>query len=405
MDTQANSRSLNSISQDMGAMGRPLMKEYVQARQAAAMQAQLLSALFEGLQGRRPGNEMADKVVDVLRTVIDLFDAAGGADRSSRRGSAHDAGRIWGDPHAPGRERISGDPHYFGDNDRYDRHHHHHHGDDRTQRDDGRDRADANDPVVAGSARIWGDPHFVGQDGGRFDVQGEAGKVYNLLSDQGFQMNGRFQHYGEEGSGKTTVGAVGIVAGGDEVTVKGDGTVSVNGRELQDGDTVRLADGGYVTKDGDKTTVVAGEYKVEFDHKDSRKSGDYLNMTVSTDDANSDGVLPHGLLGQTFDVDDLARNGDRGQGAQGGGAIEQGGGRLSEEGDLNAITYYETNGLHDTDFNTFNMFHHGYDAPERTSEAYQEKLMELIVSAFATLAQSMMSNEKSAMQGFSEDFS
>ena len=265
-----------------------------------------------------------------------------------------------------------------------------------------RSRADPDAPVVAGEGRIWGDPHFVGQDGGKFDVQGEAGKIYNLLSDQGFQMNGEFQEWGD---GKTTVGEVGIVAGGDEVTVKGSGEVLVNGRPLEEGETVRLGDGGYVTKGDDgKTTVVAGEYKVEFEHKDSSR-GDYLNMTVSTDDANSDGVLPHGLLGQTFDVDDDARNGDKGSGAQGGGAIERTNGEFTESGDKHTVEAYEVANLHDTDFGGFNMFERGgYEAPERSPQYQegpsQEQMMEMLQELFAMLAQSLMSNQSSAFSGF-----
>lgn len=39
---------------------------------------------------------------------------------------------------------------------------------------------------------IWGDPHFRGDDGGLFDVQGEADHVYNLLSDHNLQVNAKF---------------------------------------------------------------------------------------------------------------------------------------------------------------------------------------------------------------------
>ena len=60
------------------------------------------------------------------------------------------------------------------------------------------------DPVAANEmARFWGDPHFVGADGGKFDVQGEAEKTYNLLTDKGIKYEGRFDGWGQ---GVTVVG-------------------------------------------------------------------------------------------------------------------------------------------------------------------------------------------------------
>jgi hypothetical protein len=207
--------------------------------------------------------------------------------------------------------------------------------------------------VIAGKGRIWGDPHFIGADGGKYDVQGEAGKTYNLLSDDGFQMNGRFDAWGSGGA--TVVGEVGINAKGDKINVKGDGTVTVNGREVEDGERVRLSNGGFVKRDGDDITVKSGEWKVEFQAKDSR-NGDYLNMDVSTDNAVADGVKPHGLLGQTFDGDGIARNGDKGKGAQGGGAIEDLALSQTERGDKTAIQSYEVSSLTSTDFTSFNRY-------------------------------------------------
>lgn len=215
--------------------------------------------------------------------------------------------------------------------------------------------AQLSDPgqVISGSGRIWGDPHFIGADGGKYDVQGEEGKIYNLLSDDGFQMNGRFDAWG--GSGATVVGEVGINAKGDKVTVDSDGNVTVNGRDLEDGQRVRLEHGGFVKKDGDEVTVKSGEWKVEFDAKSSRR-GNYLNMDVTTKNAVADGIKPHGLLGQTFDGDSEARNGDKGKGAQGGGAIEAIWGSTTERGDKTTVEHYEVDSLMDTDFNTFNRY-------------------------------------------------
>ena len=42
------------------------------------------------------------------------------------------------------------------------------------------------------TARFWGDPHFIGADGGKFDVQGEPDKTFNILTDKGLQFHGLF---------------------------------------------------------------------------------------------------------------------------------------------------------------------------------------------------------------------
>ena len=48
--------------------------------------------------------------------------------------------------------------------------------------------------VVAANekGRFWGDPHFVGGDGGKFDVQGEPNKIYNILTDKNLIYHGLF---------------------------------------------------------------------------------------------------------------------------------------------------------------------------------------------------------------------
>lgn len=200
---------------------------------------------------------------------------------------------------------------------------------------------------ISGEARIWGDPHFIGADGGKYDVQGEAGKTYNLLSDKGFQMNGTFEKWHSEGA--TVVGKVGITAGSNYIQVDKTGNTIINGRALKDGERVQLRDGGYAERKGDEITVKKGEWEVNFQTR-----GDHINMDIKTDNAVSDGVAPHGLIGQTFDADDDARNGDKGTGAQGGGAIERADGSMSRSGDKKAVESYEVSALWDTTFHTHN---------------------------------------------------
>lgn len=176
------------------------------------------------------------------------------------------------------------------------------------------------------SGRIWGDPHFEGGDGGKFDVQGEAGKTYNLLSDTGLLLNGRFDPYGK---GKTVVGETGLTLSGPQgitkisVQSRPEGKVTINGRVMTPGESLPTADGGRVTlsSDGKKLTVHTGEgYTIEQSIKKSGPQGE-LEIRVKTPSRGvaRDGRLPSGLLGQTFDPDKLGRNS---QDPQGNGAIQ-----------------------------------------------------------------------------------
>lgn len=200
---------------------------------------------------------------------------------------------------------------------------------------------------IAGKARIWGDPHFIGADGDQFDVQGQAGKIYNLLSDQNFQLNGKFEAYGSGGA--TVVGEAAINADGNFITVDKKGDAFVNGQKLKDGQKVDLFGGGTAEKKGDHLIVTKGEWKVDFE-----ANGQYLNMDIETKNAIADGVKPQGLIGQTFDGDGKALMGDAGEGAQGGGAIKDANGNLTKAGDKDAVKSYEVDSLFSSIFKNHN---------------------------------------------------
>ncbi len=243
------------------------------------------------------------------------------------------------------------------------------------------------DPI-AGKARIWGDPHFIGADGGKYDIQGRAGGMYNLLSDQGFQMNGRFDAWGSGGA--TVVGEVGIVANGNRITVEKDGDVKVNGRYLRDGQSITLGDGTEVSKKGNKVEVKSGEWDVEFQSVNSRH-GKYLNMDVSTENAVADGVKPHGLLGQSFDGDGEARNGDKGRGAQGGGAIETVGGSFTEAGDKTTVGSYEVGSMHAVGEGLFSRYGPMRGGPEFSAQDLKDSYAFLTSQmAFGALTMSLL---------------
>lgn len=183
------------------------------------------------------------------------------------------------------------------------------------------------EPVAANeSGRVWGDPHFVGGDGGKYDVQGEAGKIYDLLSDTGLDLRGRFDQYGQT-EGLTVVGETGLTVGegwnSDNIEFRKDGTANINDHVMEEGKTYDLADGGTAKLENGSLTVTTAEgYTI---NQTTKGSGDkaHINIDVSTGDKGVDnGKMPGGLLGQTFDADNEARNGKTGKGAQGEGAIE-----------------------------------------------------------------------------------
>ena len=199
-------------------------------------------------------------------------------------------------------------------------------------------------PIVHADGTIWGDPHFVGADGGKFDVHGEHGKYYNILSDSGLQVNARFGNWGNNGA--TIMSEFGLVVDGEEIAFNRAGQLYIDGETTsKDGSYLD----GSVVKKGNSVTVSTDEYDITMYIK-SGSIGTYLNFDFASDNVAADGVLPHGIWGQTADGDGIARNGDTGASAQGGGAIEDADGNITARGDKQAYKIYEVDGLFDTTF-------------------------------------------------------
>lgn len=214
-----------------------------------------------------------------------------------------------------------------------------------------------------GSGRIWGDPHFVDPDGGKFDVMGEVGKTYNILSDKGLQFNAEFGVWknfdGKDGRElKTIISRAGLTAGDSQVAFDVNKKLTINGKQVSDGD-YDLGGGARASLKDGKLNLSTSEYDVTLS-----SNGEYLDHDIKATNAGADGVAPHGLWGQLVDGDGKARNGDEGGGAQGGGAIDTaqrdpntGKFVRSEKGDKETYKQYETNGLFDTAFaSPFNRF-------------------------------------------------
>ncbi len=200
------------------------------------------------------------------------------------------------------------------------------------------------DPIAA-TGRIWGDPHFIGADGGKYDIQGQPGKIYNLLSDQGVQVNGKFEKWGDGGA--TVVGELGVSIGAERVLIGKDGALEINGETIAE-DGVYLD--GLVTKKGPHIDVTAKEYTLSVEAKR------FINIDFASSNVVSDSVRPHGLWGQSADGDGEARDGAKGKGAQGGGAIENLAGEIVGRDNKEAVRLYEVDTVLATTFASFNRF-------------------------------------------------
>ncbi len=202
--------------------------------------------------------------------------------------------------------------------------------------------------IVVDKGKVWGDPHFVGAEGGKYDVMGSPGKIYNILSDQSIQFNAKFDKYkGQDDA--TIMSQAGLTIGNDQIEYGIDGKLLINGEEMKDGSYLE----GKIVKKGANVTINTSEWTVVL-----KDNGDHLNYDFTSGNAVADGVRPHGLFGQSADGDGKVRNGDEGKGAQGGGAIEKTDGTITEKGDKETYKAYEVSDLFDTDFENFNKFHH-----------------------------------------------
>jgi hypothetical protein len=173
------------------------------------------------------------------------------------------------------------------------------------------------------SSTLWGDPHIADADRAdktndkavSFDVT-EAG-LYNILEDRGVQLNAKFEKFPQWGPTVTT--EIGLNLNGAKILVSADGTTTVNGSKLMDGQKTTLPNGATITKSGlglkIATNPDSGEYDIEITAIDSGHKNDagstifYLDTKISSRSkgVGQDGVAPKGILGEGFDEDSVER--------------------------------------------------------------------------------------------------
>lgn len=165
-------------------------------------------------------------------------------------------------------------------------------------------------PIIAANRTgvVYGDPIFQ-SNGGRFEVRGEANRIYNLLSDSNIQVNARFVPSGTE---ETNLGDFGVQIRNHRIEYRNGGTVFFNGTQLFAGAEVVLENGETLEWTGRALTITTSEYNIKI--KPNR-----IEIKTGQLGVFQDGVMPHGLFGQTIDLEGRPRNGT---GIQGEGAIE-----------------------------------------------------------------------------------
>lgn len=173
-------------------------------------------------------------------------------------------------------------------------------------------------PYINGSgqeASVGGDPHFDEgnyENGGteKFSFQGQAGHTYDLLNDTGLEFNGTFQKYSGNAN---TIGSTSMTVtnqvDGSKSTISFDksGKAEVDGHELKEGQTVKLADGGTATmKDGKLTVVTGMGYTITEDAHDGYVDADVKTGKLGME--NPGGLLAAILTGNTQEENDIKNN-------------------------------------------------------------------------------------------------
>jgi hypothetical protein len=134
--------------------------------------------------------------------------------------------------------------------------------------------------------------------------------TYNLLADKNVNLNAKV-----EGQ-PALVTQAGLKLGTRELTVKADGTAQLGNGPfaivLQDGQTIKLADGSSISKNGSEITASTPEYKIVLKASDTTKDhlAPHLDVKVQSKDKGvmADNAAPTGVLGEGFSADSHQQN-------------------------------------------------------------------------------------------------
>jgi hypothetical protein len=192
----------------------------------------------------------------------------------------------------------------------------------------------------------------VGFGGEQYDVMGKPGETYNIVSDKNFQYNAKFEAWGAPkptGVQPTIIGSAGLTVGKSQVAMDRSGKPpTVDGQPMELNKKYALDGQGEANWNGTVLSVKSTDYTTTLQVKQN-PTGSYIDSDVKINpgvNPLADGVVPHGLLGQTADGVAGQRKGinNTGDPKQGGTVID------------GVVTDYVVSGLFDTRFIQHNQF-------------------------------------------------
>lgn len=180
------------------------------------------------------------------------------------------------------------------------------------------------DMDIVAAAGVCSDPHFYGLACQKYDVMGEPGKKYSVLSDSNIQINALFAKCPIE-LPATHMSQMGIKLGknntkdGIQTIFFHRGKPTINGKKYRENEVyhkvydtgLKRSNGssvsGYFTYDPFNNALVidAGGYWMRIFWENFPEYGWCINMALNISDIGilADGVYPHGLLGCTGRID------------------------------------------------------------------------------------------------------
>lgn len=150
-------------------------------------------------------------------------------------------------------------------------------------------------PVLSGKGTIQGDS-FKSGDGETYKLDLKEGQNYNLLSDKGVGLNGRYAVMGADDSndGELGLSNVALQIGGSTITYDNEGYLEIDGKKFSKTNDL----GGAIKKNSNGSySIDTAEYDFTL-AKDSQKG---IKVSVAGTNVLKDGVAPDGLWGAAFD--------------------------------------------------------------------------------------------------------
>ena len=156
----------------------------------------------------------------------------------------------------------------------------------------------------------WGDPHVLDAESANnhFIVTGPG--TYNLLKDKNIALSAEHKKYDRWAIEVTN--QIDLALGSSNVVFNAYGTPTLNGQALEQGKLMTLSDGSSVNWNGTTLSVKNanfGEYNLDVTRQQAGGGVNYLDTWINSTDKGvfSDGILPTGILGEGFDMDNLVR--------------------------------------------------------------------------------------------------